>query len=306
MTRCARKARPPGSWGGQARAPKFWARSGRRSGLDVEAIAALFSGEGHAPATLTEAERARLAAADLSAPRACRRGFSRVASRPVRGELRRVRRGGGQGARRACAGRPAREPSQGHARQGAPRARPSQPEPRRSRLSGLRIAMRPDGRAPPLASDRPTSRASSSCRTRARSSPRSSPRRSPACRSSTFARARAARRWRSPPRWRTRARSTPPTPTRIALRRSSRGSRARARAMSRCGRRRDERTARRPRRALRSRADRCALHRLRPWRRNPDAKWRIRPGALEQRIKEQDETLEARSVSSSGADASSM
>jgi 16S rRNA (cytosine967-C5)-methyltransferase len=28
------------------------------------------------------------------------------------------------------------------------------------------------------------------------------------------------------------------------------------------------------------------------WRRNPDAKWRIRPGALEQRIKEQDEVLD--------------
>ncbi|HXZ16542.1 MAG TPA: MFS transporter, partial [Roseiarcus sp.] len=28
------------------------------------------------------------------------------------------------------------------------------------------------------------------------------------------------------------------------------------------------------------------------WRRNPDAKWRIRPGALEQRIKDQHETLE--------------
>ncbi len=28
------------------------------------------------------------------------------------------------------------------------------------------------------------------------------------------------------------------------------------------------------------------------WRRNPDAKWRIRPGALEQRIRDQDETLE--------------
>jgi len=28
------------------------------------------------------------------------------------------------------------------------------------------------------------------------------------------------------------------------------------------------------------------------WRRNPDAKWRIRPGALEQRIKDQDESLE--------------
>lgn len=29
------------------------------------------------------------------------------------------------------------------------------------------------------------------------------------------------------------------------------------------------------------------------WRRNPDAKWRTRPGALEQRMKEQDEALEA-------------
>jgi 16S rRNA (cytosine967-C5)-methyltransferase len=28
------------------------------------------------------------------------------------------------------------------------------------------------------------------------------------------------------------------------------------------------------------------------WRRNPDAKWRIRPGALEQRMKDQDEVLE--------------
>jgi 16S rRNA (cytosine967-C5)-methyltransferase len=28
------------------------------------------------------------------------------------------------------------------------------------------------------------------------------------------------------------------------------------------------------------------------WRRNPDAKWRIRPGALEQRMKDQDESLE--------------
>jgi 16S rRNA (cytosine967-C5)-methyltransferase len=28
------------------------------------------------------------------------------------------------------------------------------------------------------------------------------------------------------------------------------------------------------------------------WRRNPDAKWRVRPGALEQRIKEQDEVLQ--------------
>ena len=38
------------------------------------------------------------------------------------------------------------------------------------------------------------------------------------------------------------------------------------------------------------------------WRRNPDAKWRVRPGALEQRIKDQTETLEnaARFVKSGG------
>ena len=29
------------------------------------------------------------------------------------------------------------------------------------------------------------------------------------------------------------------------------------------------------------------------WRRNPDAKWRMRPGALEQRVKDQDEALES-------------
>jgi 16S rRNA (cytosine967-C5)-methyltransferase len=32
------------------------------------------------------------------------------------------------------------------------------------------------------------------------------------------------------------------------------------------------------------------------WRRNPDAKWRIRPGALEQRIKDQKETLEKAAI----------
>jgi len=39
------------------------------------------------------------------------------------------------------------------------------------------------------------------------------------------------------------------------------------------------------------------------WRRNPDAKWRMRPGALEQRIKDQDKVLDeaARHVKSGGA-----
>ena len=123
--------------------------------LDVEAIAALFSGEGHAPEKLTEAERARLAAADLSgAPAHVVGDFPEWLDAATRGELWRVRSGRGQGARRAGAGRPAREPSQGHARQGA-RARLliSRLEPTPFSPVGLRIAMRQDGRAPPLASD---------------------------------------------------------------------------------------------------------------------------------------------------------
>jgi 16S rRNA (cytosine967-C5)-methyltransferase len=40
-------------------------------GLDADAIAELFSGEGHAPAKLTEAERVRLTSADLSGAPAC-------------------------------------------------------------------------------------------------------------------------------------------------------------------------------------------------------------------------------------------
>ena len=59
--------------------------------LDAEAIAALFSGEGHAPAKLTEAERERLAAADLSqarprmwwgiSPNGSRRNWRRASAR---------------------------------------------------------------------------------------------------------------------------------------------------------------------------------------------------------------------------------
>ena len=46
------------------------------------------------------------------------------------------------------------------------------------------------------------------------------------------------------------------------------------------------------RRALRSCAYRCASTGIGTWRRNPDAKWRIRPGALDQRLKEQAEILD--------------
>ena len=92
-------------------------------GLDVEAIAALFSGEGHAPAALTDAERdaaRRRRPFRRAAP--CRGGFSRMARAAVRGELRRQGRGRGQGAGGAGAGRSARQPPESHARQGARRA----------------------------------------------------------------------------------------------------------------------------------------------------------------------------------------
>ena len=44
--------------------------------------------------------------------------------------------------------------------------------------------------------------------------------------------------------------------------------------------------------AVRSRPRRCARAGVGTWRRNPDAKWRMRPGALEQRMKDQDRVLE--------------
>ena len=75
------------------------------------------------------AERGRAAATRRRRPhrraRPCARRFSRMADAAVRGELR--RRGGrrGQGARRAGAGRPARQSAQNHARPGPGRARSS-------------------------------------------------------------------------------------------------------------------------------------------------------------------------------------
>ena len=58
-------------------------------GLDAEAIAALFSGDGHAPPALTDAERARLGAADLAgAPAYVAGDFPEWLGQRVRGEFR--------------------------------------------------------------------------------------------------------------------------------------------------------------------------------------------------------------------------
>ena len=116
---------------------------------------------------------------------------------------------------------------------------------------------------------------------------------SPASRCSIFAPAAAARPWRWRPRWKTRASSTPPTTTSAGSRRSTTGWSAPARATSR--------SARRSRSATSSPISKASIDLvlidapctgIGAWRRNPDAKWRVRPGALEVRVKEQAETLD--------------
>ena len=68
--------------------------------LDVDAIAALFSGEGHAPAKLTEAERERLTAADLTdAPSHVMGDFPEWLAPQFEASFGAFRCGGGQGAR---------------------------------------------------------------------------------------------------------------------------------------------------------------------------------------------------------------
>ena len=122
--------------------------------LDAEAIAALFSGEGHAPAKLTEAERERLAAADLSgAPSHVVGDFPEWLAPQLEASF---------GASAAEEGRALAERapvdlrvnSLKTSRDKALRALAHlKPEPTPLSPVGLRIAMRPDGRAPPLASD---------------------------------------------------------------------------------------------------------------------------------------------------------
>ena len=161
---------------------------------------------------------------------------------------------------------------------------------RRACASGLR----PTPKARRSMPSRRFSRARSKSRTRARSLPRCWPAPSPASRWSISAPAPAARRWRSPRPWKTTARSTRPTSTSGGSRRSTSASRAPARAISRCARPRGVR-----RYVLADLAGRADLVLIDApctgtgtWRRNPDAKWRIRPGALAERIKQQEAVLE--------------
>src|SRR6202034_34620 len=122
--------------------------------LDVEAIAALFAGEGHAAAKLTEAERERLAAADLSgAPPNIVGDFPEWLTPQLEASF---------GASAAEEGRALAERAPVDLRVNTLKTNRDKalralahlkPAPTPFSPVGLRIAMRPDGRAPPLACD---------------------------------------------------------------------------------------------------------------------------------------------------------
>ena len=263
--------------------------------LDAEAIAALVlrrrprAGKAHRSRT-----RAARGCRPFGRARACCRGFSRMAWPPVRGELRRVRGGGGQGARRARAGRPAREPLKTNRDKALKALAHLKPEPTPLSPVGLRIAMRPDGRAPPLASDPAYVKGLVELQDEGSQLAALLAEAKPGMQvldlcagagGKTLALAAAmgnqGQIYAADPD----AHRLAPIFARLA-RSGARNVQVRA-----------------PKGKADVLADlegRCDLVLIDApctgsgaWRRNPDAKWRMRPGALEQRIKDQDETLES-------------
>ena len=264
-------------------------------GLDVEAIAALFSGEGHAPEKLTEAERARLAAADLSgAPAHVAGDFPEWLATQLEASF---------GAAAADEGRALASRAPVDLRVNLLKttrdkalAALSYLEPQPTPLSpvGLRIAMRPDGRAPPLASDPAYVKGLIEVQDEGSQLAALLAEAKPGMQvldlcagagGKTLALAAAMEN-------QGQIYATDSDPRRLAPI-FGRLARSGARNVQV--------------RAPKGRSDvigdlkgRCDLALIDApctgsgaWRRNPDAKWRIRPGALEQRIKEQDETLES-------------
>lgn len=262
--------------------------------LDEAGISALFSGEGHAPAPLTEAERERLRSADLSnAPDHVRGDYPEWLSAAFAESC-------GEGAAaegRALANRAPVDLRVNTLKGGRDRALAAlahleaQPTP----LSpvGLRIAVRPDGRGPALSAEpayvkgavevqdegsqlaallsgaKPEMQALDLCaggggKTLALAAMMEN-------RGQIYATDDDGRR-------------LTPIFDRLA--------RAGARNVQ-------VRAPRGPRDILSDLEGRCDVVLIDApctgsgaWRRNPDAKWRVRPGALEQRVKDQNETLE--------------
>jgi 16S rRNA (cytosine967-C5)-methyltransferase len=263
--------------------------------LGVEAIATLFTGEGHAAAKLTEGEYARLAAADLSgAPSHVIGDFPEWLTPQFEASF---------GASAAEEGRALAERAPVDLRVNTLKTTRDKalvvlahlsPEPTPLSPVGLRIAMRPDGRAPPLASD-PTyvkglielqDEGSQLAALLAEAKPGMQV--IDLCAGAggkTLALAAAMENQGQIYAADPDSRRLAPIFARLA-RSGARNVQVRA-----------------PKGQADVLADlngRCDLVLIDApctgsgaWRRNPDAKWRIRPGALEQRIKNQDETLES-------------
>jgi 16S rRNA (cytosine967-C5)-methyltransferase len=263
-------------------------------GLDAEAIAALFSGEGHAPGKLTEAEHARLAAADLSgAPPHVVGDFPEWLAPQLDASF---------GASAADEGRALAERAPVDLRVNLLKATREkalaalaylEPQPTPFSPVGLRIAMRPDGRAPPLASDPAYVKGLVEVQDEGSQLAALLAEAKPGMQvldlcagagGKTLALAAAMGNQGQIYATDSDARRLAPIFARLA-RSGARNVQVRA-----------------PRGQVDVLADlkgRCDLALIDApctgsgaWRRNPDAKWRIRPGALEQRIKDQDETLE--------------
>jgi 16S rRNA (cytosine967-C5)-methyltransferase len=263
--------------------------------LGVEAIAALFSGEGHAPAKLTENEQARLTAADLTdAPSHVTGDFPEWLTPQFEASF---------GDAAAEEGRALAERAPVDLRVNILKANRDKalralahlkPEPTPLSPVGMRIAMRPDGRAPPLASDPAYVKGLVELQDEGSQLAALLAEAKPGMQvldlcagagGKTLALAAAmgnhGQIYAADPD----AHRLAPIFARLA-RSGARNVQVRA-----------------PRGQTDVLADlegRCDLVLIDApctgsgaWRRNPDAKWRIRPGALEQRIKDQDETLES-------------
>ena len=263
--------------------------------LGVEAIAALFTGEGHASAKLTEAEVARLTAADLArAPAHVIGDFPEWLTPQFEASFGAA--AGEEG--RALAQRApvdlrvnllktTRDKALAALAHLAPQPTPLSPV-------GLRIAMRPDGRAPPLASDPAYVKGLIELQDEGSQLAALVAEAKPGMQvldlcagagGKTLALAAAMENQGQIYAADPDSRRLAPIFARLA-RSGARNVQVRA-----------------PKGRTDVLADlngRCDLVLIDApctgsgaWRRNPDAKWRIRPGALEQRIKDQHETLES-------------
>jgi 16S rRNA (cytosine967-C5)-methyltransferase len=264
-------------------------------GLDADAIAALFSGEGHAPAKLTEAERKRLTAADLTnAPSHVIGDFPEWLAPQLEASF---------GASAAEEGRALAERAPVDLRVNLLKTNRDmalralahlKPEPTPLSPVGLRIAMRPDGRAPPLASDPAYVKGLVELQDEGSQLAALLAEAKPGMQvldlcagagGKTLALAAAMENQGQIYAADPDAHRLAPIFARLA-RSGARNVQVRA-----------------PKGKADVLADlngRCDLVLIDApctgsgaWRRNPDAKWRMRPGALEQRIKDQDETLES-------------